>query len=112
MSHLKIISLFLRYAGNRYPLMRDYMPEERTPQLHSRESLMIRITGRSIEQYCPCFILAGINAEDRRGAPTGSAKIKADSHIACRSHAAPMPCHGKCESDTAALCKSNGKETF
>ena len=87
--------------------------------------------------------------------------IEADSHIACRPHAAPtpfpchaeplrvynvsfpfdshsaaasdsqLPCHaipmlccglekngmvgawhGKCESDTAALCKSNGKVTF
>ena len=100
--------------------------------------------------------------------------FKADSHIACRAHAVPLPCraakglecvfhiwfiqcgrvwftpakpcsdhavllkataqhgrretavlcrglekngmvgawHGKCESDTAALCKSNGKDTF
>ena len=73
MSHSKIISVFLRYAGNHYPLMHGYIPEERTPQPHSRESLMIRITGLSIEQSCPCFIPAGINAEDRCGAPTGSA---------------------------------------
>jgi hypothetical protein len=25
---------------------------------------------------------------------------------------AAWPWHGKCESDTAALCKSNGKDTF
>ena len=25
---------------------------------------------------------------------------------------AAWACHGKCESDTAALCKSNGKDTY
>ena len=72
-------------------------------------------------------------------------RLKADSHIACRAHAVPLPCraakgleclshliytvrpccglenngmvgawawHCKCESDTAALCKSNGKDTL
>jgi hypothetical protein len=65
--------------------------------------------------------------------------VKADSHIACRAHAVALLCradkglecvfliwfweerhgqsmawprHGKCESDIAALCKSNGKDTF
>ena len=75
MSHFKSISVFLRYAGNHNPLTRGYIPEERNPQPYSRESLMIRITGPSSEQYCPCFILAGMNAEDRRGAPTGSLRI-------------------------------------
>jgi len=27
-------------------------------------------------------------------------------------HGMGMAWHGKCESDTAALCKSNGKDTF
>ena len=27
-------------------------------------------------------------------------------------HGMDMAWHGKCESDTAALCKSNGKDTF
>jgi hypothetical protein len=57
----------------------------------------------------------------------------ANSHITCRSHAAamPRPCrgrerslserhirgmagerHGMCESNTAAMCKSNGKDTI
>jgi len=72
MSHLKSTSVVLRYAGNHYPLMRGYIPEGRTPQPHSRESLMIRITGPSTEQYRSCFILIGINAVDRCGAPTGS----------------------------------------
>ena len=55
--------------------MCGYIPEEWTPQPHSRESLMIRITRPSIEQFCPCFILSGINAEDRCGASTGSLRI-------------------------------------
>jgi hypothetical protein len=61
--------------------------------------------------------------------------LKADSHIACRAHAVPPPCRAakgleslshliytvrpclihknvKCESDTAALCKSDGKDIF
>jgi hypothetical protein len=62
--------------------------------------------------------------------------VKADSHIACRAHAVPLTCRAakgfrmclshliytvrpclihknvKCESDTAALRKSNGKGTF
>jgi hypothetical protein len=75
MSHLKIICVFLRYAGNHYPLMRGYIPKERIPQPHSGESLMIRITVPSNEQYCPCFIMADINTEDRCGAPTGSVSI-------------------------------------
>jgi hypothetical protein len=58
---------------------------------------------------------------------------RANSHIPCRPHAVPMPrlCrglerslsgryirgmtgerHGMCESNTAALCKSNGKDTI
>jgi hypothetical protein len=36
---------------------------------------MIRITGPAIEQFCPCFILAGIKEEDRCGVPTGSVRI-------------------------------------
>jgi hypothetical protein len=59
-------------------------------------------------------------------------RFKADSHLAYRVHAVSRrPCcavalrrtawskrgmgmawQGKCESDTAALCKSNGKDTF
>jgi hypothetical protein len=58
-----------------------------------------------------------------------------DSHLPCHAHAASMSCsdhavalrrtawsehcmeaawawHGKCETDKAALCKSNGKDTF
>jgi len=59
-----------------------------------------------------------------------------DSHLPCQAHAvllkataqhstaiSRLPCcglengmlgawHGKCESDTAALCKSNGKDTL
>jgi hypothetical protein len=62
-----------------------------------------------------------------------SGGLKTDSHIACRAHAVSLPCRAakglecvfpitvrpclihknvKCESDTAALCKSNGKDTF
>jgi hypothetical protein len=38
--------------------------------------------------------------------------LKADSHIACRVRPCLIHKNVKCESDTAALCESNGKDTF
>ena len=40
-----------------------------------------------------------------------------DSHVPCSDHAVLLKAtawseHGTCESDTAALCKSGGKDTF
>jgi hypothetical protein len=76
---------------------------------------------------------------DKRGTWPLKPTFMADSHIACRAHAVPLSCrdakglecvfpiwfweerhgqskawarHGKCESNTAALCKWNGKDTF
>jgi hypothetical protein len=71
-----------------------------------QDRVAVWLTKGEILQNGDCKV--GFTERDRRTATSGTVNkrpngdgLEADSHI---------PWHGMCESNTAALCKSNGKE--